>query len=135
MRLVEKGKGDKAREAHGELITNYSALELIALERAAVAPAEEMIGKAKASDADDLAPRTLALSEKELSLAVSILRAERTEQQKASEHIARSKALAERSIYISDIIKVFKQRDFTNEDIILWYQEQLSKIHRPLSEP
>lgn len=135
MRLVEKGKGDKAQEARGELITNYSALELMSLERATVAPAEEMISKAEESDANDLAPKTLALSEKELSLAVSILHAERTDQKKAAEHIARSKTLAERSIYISDIVKVFKQRDFTNEDIVLWYQEQLTNIHRPLSEP
>ncbi len=135
MRLVEKGKEEEAREARGELITNYSALELMALERATVTPAQEMISKAEESDADDLAAKTLALSKKELSLAISILRAERSEQDKASEHVARSKALAARSIYISDIIKLFNQRDFTNEDIVLWYQEQLASIHRPLPTP
>lgn len=135
MRLLEKGKEEEAREARGELITKYNALELKALERATVTPAQEMISKAKESDADDLAPKTFALAEKELSLALSILRAERTEQEKASEHVARSKALAERAIYIADIVKLYKQRDLSNEDIVLWYQEQLTNIHRPLPEP
>lgn len=135
LRLVEEGKDEKAKKARGELITEYSSLELATLKRAITHSANEMIKKAEEADAHELAPQTLALAKKELSLATDILKAERTEQEKATEHAARAEALAKRSIYISDIIKVFKQRDFTNEEIVLWYQEQLTNIHRPLSEP
>lgn len=135
MRLVEKGKSEKAKEVRGELISLYSALELTALERITVNSAQEMIKKAEESGAEELSPKMLALAKKELSLALSVLQAERTQKEKASEHAARSAALAERAMHIAEVVKIYEQRDFTKEDIVLWYQEQLTAIHKPLPGP
>ena len=132
MRLTEKGETDKAKKERGELMSAYAELELDALKRATVSSAKEMIAKAEEAGAKKYAPKTLALSKNELALAVSVLEAERTEKSKAEEHATRSLELAQRSLYISDTVKVFDQRDFTDEDIVLWYQEQLTFVHKPL---
>lgn len=132
LRLIEKGKSEKAQEERGALISSYSDLELTALKRDTVSIAKSMIAKAENADAKKYAPRTFALSKDELALAMSVLEAERTQTTKATEHATRSATLAKRSIYIADTVKVFKQRNFTNEEIVLWYQEQLDTIHAPL---
>lgn len=132
MRLTEKGQTDKAKKDRGALIAAYADLELNALKRATVSSAKEMIAKAEEAGAKKYAPKTLALSKDELALAVNVLDAERTEKSTAEEHATRSLELAQRSLYIADTVKVFDQRDFTDEEIVLWYQEQLTALHKPL---
>jgi outer membrane protein OmpA-like peptidoglycan-associated protein len=130
-RDVEKGDLEDAKEKRPELMDGYSQLELAALQKDATKAAKADIAKAREKLAHKHAPKTLKLAEEELQLAVSVLQANRGDTQKARANALRASWLADRSIQIVELVKDFDQRDYTPEDVILWYQEQLSMINQP----
>jgi outer membrane protein OmpA-like peptidoglycan-associated protein len=69
-----------------------------------------------------------------MKLARSVLEADRTRTDKANAHAMRAKWLAEKSIAITELVKDFERRDYSREDLVLWYQKQLSDINEPLGE-
>jgi len=129
---IERGKLDDAKDARHDLLTGYEQLELKSLQEGTVKAAQEAIASAKKNDAARYAPKTFKLAEEEMSLAQSVLAADRTQTEKANSHSRRAKFLAEQSIYMTEKIRDFDRRNYTLEDAVLWYQKQLSEINSPL---
>ena len=130
-REVEKGDLEDAKKRRPDLMTRYSQLELSSLKKDATQAAKADIAKARDKLAHKYAPKTLKLAEEELQLAISVLEANRGDTQKARTNALRASWLAERSMEIVELVKDFDQRDYTSEDVVLWYQEQLSTINQP----
>jgi len=132
--LVERGRMKDARQRRQRLIAGYEQLELAALQEGTVEAAQAAIEYARKKDVEKVAPKTLKLAEKEMKLARSVLEADRTRTDKANAHAMRAKWLAEKSIAITELVKEFERRDYSREDLVLWYQKQLSDINEPLGE-
>jgi len=130
--LVEDNELEKAKKRRPELIKQYSKLELKSIKKGAVQIAKASIAAAREKEADDYAEKTFKLAEEELTLALSILEANRNQSDTANAHTTRAIELAHQSIQMTELIKDFERHDYTEEDKILWYQKQLSNIHEPL---
>jgi len=130
--LVERNKLESAKRQRPELITQYARLELKSVKKDAAQSAKTAIAEAEEKNADDYAPKTFKLAEEELTLALSILEANRNQSDKASMHTKRAVNLAQKSIQITEMVKDFDRHDYSEEDKILWYQKQLSTVHAPL---
>lgn len=130
--LVENNKLEAAKKLRPVLITDYGRLELKSVKKDAAQAAKAAIESAKEKDADDYAPKTFKLAEEELTLALSILEANRSQSDKAGAHTTRAVELANQSIQITEMVKDFDRRDYSEEDKVLWYQKQLSTINEPL---
>ncbi len=131
---VEDGDLEGAKKWRPEMIQGYAEVELEALKQDATEQARQDIADAVNKDADDFAPKTLKLAREELALAVAVLETNRTQREKARGHALRSSQLAMQSVEITDLIRDFNRRDFSMEDIVLWYQKQLSLINEPSGE-
>jgi hypothetical protein len=131
---IEEGKIEQAKELRAELIRKYAMLELDALQLDITRKAKAAIAKAEEEEADKYAPQTLKLAEEELALTLNILSAGRTETQKAQAHADNAVYLANKSIYITEMIKDFKRRNFSKEEHVLWYQKQLELINKPFGK-
>jgi outer membrane protein OmpA-like peptidoglycan-associated protein len=132
--LVEDGRLEDAKQRRQRLIAGYEQLELAALQEGTVEAAQAAIESARKKDAEKFAPKTLKLAEEEMKLARSVLEADRSQTEKANAHAMRAKWLAERSTAITELVKDFKRRDYGGEDLVLWYQKQLSDIYAPMGE-
>ncbi|MCG8383649.1 MAG: OmpA family protein [Gammaproteobacteria bacterium] len=133
-RLIEANRISKAREGRADLIRQYSALELSAVKETTAAKARGAILVAKKQNIDRLAPKTLKLAEEELALATSTLEADLDNKEKADRHAEKALWHAQRATEIADIITNFRQSDYSSEDIVLWYQQQVAKIVEPLEK-
>jgi OmpA-OmpF porin, OOP family len=131
---VEEGDIEGAKKWRPEMIQGYAEVELDALKQDATEKARQDIADAIKQDADDFAPKTLKLAREELALAVAVLETNRTQRDKARSHALRSSQLAMQSVQITDLIRDFDRRDFSMEDIVLWYQKQLTLINEPSGE-
>ena len=134
-RSVEEGDLERAKQWRPEMIQGYAEVELEALKQDATEQARQDIANAIAQEADDFAPKTLQLAREELALAVAVLETNRTQRQKAHSHALRSSHLAMQSVEITDLIRDFERRDASMEDIVIWYQKQLSLVNEPSGEP
>jgi len=132
--LVERGRLEDVKKRRPKLIAGYEQLELISLKEGMVDTAKATLEKAKQNGAAKYAPKTYKLAEEEMTLALNVLDADRTKTEKANTHAARAKWLAERSIGITELVRDFDRRDYSQEDVVLWYQEQLSEISEPLGK-
>ena len=132
--LIEQNQLEKAKQRRPELIDAYAKLELKALKESTIRKAQTAFQLAQNEKADKYAPKTLKRAEEELHLALSVLEANRNDQQKSDVHAVRAIELANQSAHISELIKDFERRDFTQEDVVLWYQQQLTTVLEPMSE-
>ena len=132
--LVEQGRLEDVKKRRPDLIAGYEQLQLMSLKEGMVDTAQATLEKAKQNRAPKYAPKTYKLAEEELALALSVLDADRTKTDKANAHATRAKWLAERSMSITELIRDFDRRDYTREDVVLWYQSQLSEIAEPLGK-
>ena len=130
--LIENDNIEDAKQLRAELIEDYTLLELATLKMGTTELAKSAIADAKQHDAKKYAPKTLAQAEEELALAVSILESDRTQTEKANVQTKNAKWLAEKSSSITETVKDFERRDYSLEDVVLWYQQQLSKINEPI---
>jgi OOP family OmpA-OmpF porin len=130
--LVELGRIETAKDRRAALIHDYSDLELQSIKKGSVQAAQATLKRVKERDAAKYAPRTLKLAEEKMALALSILEADRTRQVEANSEAAAAIWHAERAAQISELIKDFERRDFSDEDKVLWYQDQLSEVDAPL---
>jgi outer membrane protein OmpA-like peptidoglycan-associated protein len=130
---VENKRIEEAKNRRPGLIKLYSKIELKSIKKGAVQIAKAAIAAAKEKEADDYAQKTFKLAEEELTLALSILEANRNQSKKANAHTTRAIELAHQSIQMTELIKDFDRRDYSEEDKILWYQKQLSTLHAPLN--
>lgn len=129
--LVERNKIEAAKKLRPGLITKYGHLELKTVKKGAVQSAKAAIADAIEKEADDYAPKTLKLAQEELTLALSILEVDRNQHKKAGVHTDRAIELAHQSVHITELVKDFDRRDYSEEDKLLWYQKQLTTIYEP----
>jgi outer membrane protein OmpA-like peptidoglycan-associated protein len=129
--LIEKGRLESAKKRRPELIEGYSQLELAALKRSMIEIATASIQSAYSQGAKKYAPKTMRHAKEEMDLALSILEADRTQVKKANDHATKAKWLAERAAIITGIIKDIDREDYSQEDVILWYQSQLETVNLP----
>ncbi|MCG8063971.1 MAG: OmpA family protein [Candidatus Thiodiazotropha taylori] len=129
--LVEKGDIEDAKKWRPEMLQGYSDVELDALKQDATENARQDIAQATESEADEYSPKTLKRALEELALSVAVLETNRTQREKAKNHALQASRLARRSVEITEMIKDFKRREYTMEEIILWYQKQISLISEP----
>ena len=130
--LVEEGDIEKAKQQRPKLLEGYTQLELTALKQGTADMAKSAIASAKEQGAKKYAPKTLAQAEEKMTLAVSILDADRTQTDKADIQAKNAKYLAEKSSVITEIVKDFDRRDYTKEDMVLWHQSKLTEVNQPL---
>ena len=130
--VVEKGRLEAAKKLRADLIKEYADLELAALMKKTSQQAEAMLEQAEDHGAERYAPRTFKLAEEELALALDVLSTGRTQTLKAREHADMSIYYAKKSMNITDLVREFDRRDYTDEDALLWYQDQLELINKPL---
>ena len=129
--LFEHGKINEAKDRRPALLNTYSKLEIRALEEGTLELAKAAFEQAKYIDADDYAPKTFQLARKELNLAISTLKMDPTNIDKANEHAKLASALAKKACQIADLARVFERREYSREDVLLWYWQQLTKINEP----
>lgn len=131
---IENNDTEEAKELRAELIKDYADLELSSLMTSTTQQAKAKLAEAEKNDADDYAPKTFKLAQEELALALDVLTAGRTQTQKAREHAKLSVYYSNKSMQITDLVVDFEQRDFSNEDTVLWYQDQLEIINKPFNQ-
>lgn len=130
---LEKGNVSKVRKDKNEIKDIYSTLELDTLKGDAADQAKKAIESALKNDVDDYAPKTLAQAQAELALSQKVLEADRNDTEKAAAHASLALKNADRATQIAETIKEFKQSKLSDEDIILWHQNQLEEIFMPLN--
>ena len=132
--LIEDGSIEQAKRQRPELQRAYSDLELDSLKQGITLQARDALAQAKSNEADKIAPKTYTQAIEEIKLVESILDTDRTDIDKASAHANRATILSNRSTNITELVKDFDRRDFSNEDIVLWYQSELATASSPLNE-
>jgi outer membrane protein OmpA-like peptidoglycan-associated protein len=132
--LIEKNRLSQAKNLRAELINDYSKLELKALKEDTAQAARDALQRARQAEADKYAPKTLKLAEGKLRMSKSVLEADRRDRQQANNHAQEAIRLADKSIQITELLKDFDRREFTPEDTVLWYQEQLTTVNKPMEK-
>ncbi len=130
--LIENGNIEDAKQLRPELIEGYTQLELATLKIGTEELAKSAIADAKKSEAKKYAPKTIAQAEEKLTLAIAILESDRTQTDRANAQARNAKWLAEKSTSITETVKDFERHDYSTEDIVLWYQQQLSTVNEPI---
>lgn len=133
-RLLEQGETESARKARPALIQKYADLELAALKEGTVAVAEKAIVAAEDANAGTHAPKTLQYAREELKLALSMLDADRTQVKESNLHAAQATWMANQAREITVMIEYFKSQNYSNEDRLLWYQNQLQQVRSALRD-
>jgi outer membrane protein OmpA-like peptidoglycan-associated protein len=131
---VEQGDIEAAKKWRPEMLQGYADVELEALKQDATENARQDIALATKSEADDYSPKILQRALEELALSVAVLETNRTQREKAKKHALQASRLARRSVEITEMIKDFKRREYTMEEVVLWYQKQISQINEPTGE-
>jgi hypothetical protein len=126
--LVEIGAVEDAKQERPELLKSNSNLELKSVKEGTVQRAKAAIARARNDDANKLAPKTFKSAEESLGAAIAILDADRTARDRAEAAAQEALVEAVRSENISEVVRDFDRRDYSPEDIVLWYQDQLTKI-------
>jgi OOP family OmpA-OmpF porin len=116
------------------LALGYEDLEIRALKTSVAEQAKAAYAQALNASADTYAPDTLKNAKKELDIAVKIIETDKENFSKAQFHANEATYQALKAKGISEVINLFKTQNLSREQIILWYQEQLSKAHEPLAE-
>ena len=134
-RLVERHEVDAAKERRPALLKSYSNLEIKTLKKGTLARAKASFERAKAQKADDHAPKTFMRAEREINLATSTLEEDPNQVGKANQHAELADKLSQEAEQIIELARIFDRREYSYEDIILWHQEQLTEINKPLGSP
>ncbi len=125
----ELGDQDGAREKAAKATAKYRDSELNAIKKSVMAPAREAYRAAEKSEAGKFAPKTLDKAKTLVTLSEEILNSDRYA-------VADATAKAEESIYEAQhaiqIKELLKNKKYTQEELVLLYEEGLGKIAREL---
>lgn len=130
--LIEKDKLDEAKAGRNDITRLFLNAELVALKGNIVDQARDAYEAAKRSKITNFAPKTLALAQEEYQLALNTLDADRTDTSRAQVHAQKSLWHTRRAENIASMITNFDQSSFNEEDKVLWYQEQLAEVVKPM---
>jgi|TARA_Y100000766_G_C18913680_1_gene609743 outer membrane protein OmpA-like peptidoglycan-associated protein len=129
---LEDGEDDRAKRDLNDVKNQFLAAELAALKTNMLSFAEQALASAKKQDLDDSAPVLLAQAQDEYRLALDTLEADRTNIVQANVHANKTISLVNRAKHLTDIQQYFENSDFSEEQKILWFQEQLAYVMSPL---
>lgn len=129
-KAIEAGNKKEGLEKNATLATGFSALEVKALKENISERAEKAYADAVQANAKNLAPLTLENAKNELDVAKQIIDNKKQDYDKAQYHAERAQYLAKRAKNIANLLTGFKKEKLTQEQIILWYQDQLAQIHQ-----
>ncbi|MBU2876045.1 OmpA family protein [Aliiglaciecola lipolytica] len=129
----EVGEEDRAKRDINELKNQYLATELAALKTNMLSVAQRAIENAEKQNLDDVTPILISQAKDEYQLALSTLEADRANTQKANVHSNKAIWLVERAKGVAEINQYFKNADFSEEQKVLWYQDQLQTAMSPFS--
>jgi len=129
---LEIGEEERAKRDINQVKNQYLEIELAALKSNMLGIAEKTIATAKQENLDDIAPIILAQAQDEYQLALDTLEADRADTLKANVHSNKAIWLVKRAQSIADVNRYFVDADFTEEQKILWFQEQMSVALSPL---
>lgn len=129
--LIEKNKREDAKKYISELINEYNSIQLESLQKGIIEVAKQSSKQAKKDEADTYAPKTFALANDELALAISTVNADRNKLEEANQHARTADNLYKKASAITTIIKDFEIKKYKDEDKVLWYWEQLETINKP----
>lgn len=130
---LEDGDDERAKRDINEIKNQFLAAELAALKTNMLSFAEQAIANAKKQDLDDKTPVLLARAQDEYKLALDTLEADRTNIERANVHANKAISIVNRAKYVAEIQQYFENSDFTEEQKILWYQEQLTYMLKPIN--
>jgi outer membrane protein OmpA-like peptidoglycan-associated protein len=131
--LLEKGEVDEAQARRPELLQRYADLELRALKVGMQAAAAETIREAERAGVDRYAPKTLENARQELQLVSSMLEADRTRVTESQQGAKQALWLALRATEVTNLAKMFDERKYSTEDVVLWYQQQLQQVRNAVN--
>ena len=132
--LVERDEVNAAKDRRPALLKSYSDLEIKTLKEGTIAIARASFERAKAQKADTHAPKTFRRAEKDLNLATSTLE-DPSQVEKANQYAQLADKLSQEAEQIAEVARIFDGRKYSYEDIVLWHQEQLTEINKPLGSP
>ncbi len=131
--LLENGEDDRAKRDITSLKNQYLGLELAALKTNMLGVADKAIKTAINKDLDDVAPILITQAKNEYQLALDTLEVNRTDTEKANVHSNKAIWIVKRAEGVAEINQYFKDADFTEEQKIVWFQEQLGLAFSPLN--
>ncbi|MCW8090760.1 OmpA family protein [Alteromonas sp. ASW11-130] len=129
---LEQGDDERAKRNISELKNEFLAIELAALKTNMLSTAERWLDKAKREDLDDRTPILFRQAYDEYQLALNTLEADRTNTQRANIHSNQAIALAKRAQYVAALEEYFDNADFSEEQKIVWFQNQFATALAPL---
>ncbi len=129
--LIESGDLEKAKEYRPELLNDYDEIQIEALEKGLMELAKSSSARARENDAENYAPKTMIAADKELELAISIIKTDRTNMEVANDHARNADYTYRKANRITDTIKKSERRDRTEEDVILTNWGYLGEINAP----
>ena len=127
-RYIERGDTAEAKERRGRLEDRYTDLELAALKEGTTEAARLALQRAREHDAHRLSPRMFKKAQQAIDQAIATLEADRRHLTKAQGSARQGELLALRSYFIADQIKQFDAERFSEEDKLLWFQDQLASL-------
>lgn len=133
-RSVEEGNRQAGIRENSTLASAYAALEVRSLKADLSENASKAYEAALAIKAHRMAPETMQKAKSELSIAQKIIDLEK-DYDKAKTHAEQALYLASRARYITELIIGFKKEKMTQEQMLLWYQDQLEQVHQGLDSP
>lgn len=125
----ESGNSDGAREKAARATARYRDSELNAIKKSVITPARDAIEAAKKADAGKYAPKTVEKAKTLYQVAEQILINDRY-------NVTEATAKAEQAIYEANhaiqIKNFLKDKKYSSEDLILLYEDNISKIAQEL---
>ena len=129
-KVLENGKQQEGIGKSALLATAYANLEMKATKANVGETASSAYEAAMHARALKLAPKTMAKAKTEIDIAKRIIDVDKGEQDKATLHANRGRYFADQAKNIADTLTAFDEERLTDEEKVLWYQEQLSQIHK-----
>jgi OOP family OmpA-OmpF porin len=132
---MEEGHQQAGVQENARLASAYATLELKSLKADISENASKAYDEAVKLNALRFAPITMKKAKSELTIARKILDLQKGDYEKAQAHAEQALNLANRARYIAEIITGFQKEKLTQEQWVLWYQDQLEQAHQDLDQP
>jgi outer membrane protein OmpA-like peptidoglycan-associated protein len=129
-KALENGKQQEGIGKSAVLASAYANLEMKATKVNVGESASSAYDAAVKAHALKYAPSTMAKAKTEIDIAKRIIEVEKGEQDKAALHAKRGCYFANQAKNIADTLTAFRKERLTDEEKVLWFQEQLSLIHK-----
>lgn len=129
-RALEEGRHQEGIGKNAALATAFENLEMKAVKESVVSRASSAYDEAVRAHALRLAPITMQKAKSEIDIAKQIIEVEKDNREKATFHGRRALYFALQAKNIADTLIAFNKERLTDERKVLWFQDQLSQVHK-----